>query len=426
MEHRKREESDWAFHAPNSAVFEALARGQHSRSLRELFGTQAFEELSVLAQAATQAERAAGPRVLVIPGMMGSRLCDMKRARTRVLWIDPRCIAAGRLKDLVLPSAKSIRPRGVLLPSYAKLKLKLAIEGFDAKFFAYDWRLGIDDIGKALASAIAAQRRPVILIAHSMGALAARIAAQLLPKRSVRRLIMIGAPNRGSFAPVLALRGTYPFVQKLSRLDLKHSADELAAAVFSTFPGLYQMLPPRPADLAFDLFDPACWPSAGPKPDAKLLARVAQARAGMAEPDPRMAQIVGINRDTIVSVRRTPAGFEYGSTRHGDGTVPVTMARLPGLKTYYADESHGNLANNSQIIGAIIDLARGSSTRELAQRFAPPPAVESSTDDEELLRSVCRDKIDWRVLDSAQREAILADLDGAEGEACSASAPSLA
>jgi pimeloyl-ACP methyl ester carboxylesterase len=340
-----------------------------------------------------------------------------------MLWIDPASIAGGRLTDLALSSRRMIRPRGVLLSSYARLKLRLAIEGLDARFFAYDWRLGIDEIGAALAAAIAAAGKPAVLIAHSMGALAARIAIKRLPKRLVRRLIMLGAPNRGSLAPVLALRGTYPFVQKLSRLDLEHSPDYLAAEVFSGFPGLYHMLPPH-GDSSLDLLDPSSWPGDGVRPRPELLARVAEARAGMAEPDARMVQIVGVNRQTVVSVRRTPAGFEYGSTPHGDGTVPLAMAQVPGLATFYAEESHGNLASSPRIIDAIMDLIRSGTTRGLSSRCAPKPVVEQRIDDAQL-RAVDATKIDWRRLDSAEREAVMADLDGPE-EATPGSAASLA
>jgi hypothetical protein len=427
--------SDWAFQATNSAVFEALARGQHQDSLREFFGSAACEELSVLARAARKAKAARGPRVLVIPGMMGSRLCDIGASRApgrargpgraRLLWIDPESIAGGRLSDLAVPSRKSIRPRGVLLTSYAKLKLRLAIAGFHARFFAYDWRLGIDEIGASLAAAIAAAGRPTVLVAHSMGALAARIAIKQVPKRLLRRVIMLGAPNRGSFAPVLALRGTYPFVQKLSRLDLEHSPDHLAAEVFSTFPGLYQMLPThRDSGLTFDLLDPASWPSEGARPRPALLARVAGARAGMAEADDRMMQIVGVNRTTVVSVRRTGAGFEYRSNTKGDGTVPLSLALLPDVETFYADESHGNLVSNSGIIDAIVDLIRRGTTRGLATRCAIKPSREIRIDDAQLrLTDVA--KIDWRQLDSGQREAVMADLEGVE-EAAPGSAASLA
>jgi pimeloyl-ACP methyl ester carboxylesterase len=421
--------ADWAFHASNSAVLEALAGRRHGDSLREFFGTAAYEELAVLARAARRVKTSGGARVLVIPGMMGSRLCDMsgKSRRGRMLWIDPASIAGGRLTHLALPSRRPIRPRGVLLSSYARLKLRLAIEGLDARFFAYDWRLGIDEIGAALAAAIAAAGKPAVLIAHSMGALVARIAIKRLPKRSVRRLIMLGAPNGGSLAPVLALRGTYPFVQKLSRLDLQHSPDYLATEVFSGFPGLYHMLPPhRDSTPAVDLLDPASWPSDGVKPRPALLARVAHARAGMAEPDARMVQIVGVNRQTVVSIRRTAAGFEYGSTPHGDGTVPLAMAQMPGLETFYAEESHGNLASSPRIIDAVVDLIRSGTTRGLSARWAPQPVAEQRVDDVQL-RAVDATKIDWRRLDSVQREAVMADLEGPEEPTPgSASAASLA
>ncbi len=422
--------SDWAFHASNAAVFDALVHGRHRDSLSEFFGAAGYELLAPLARAAHKVKPRKGPRVLVVPGMMGSRLSDLSAARSprshgRLLWIDPQSIAGGRLRDLALPSRRPIRARGVLLTSYAKLKLSLSLAGFDARFFAYDWRLGIDEIGASLAAAIAAAGRPTVLVAHSMGALAARVAIKRLPKRLLRRLIMLGAPNRGSFAPVLALRGTYPFVQKLSRLDLGHSPEELAGGIFSTFPGLYQMLPTHhDSGLGFDLLDPACWPREGTAPSPALLARVADARAGMAGPDERMVQVVGVNRQTVVSVHRTGAGFEYGSNNRGDGTVPLSLARLPGVETFYADESHGNLASNPGIIDAIVELIENGTTRGLPTRCTLKPAREQRIDDGRL-RSADISKIDWRRLDSTQREAVMADLDGVE-QAAPGSAASLA
>jgi pimeloyl-ACP methyl ester carboxylesterase len=418
---------DWAFHAANSAVFEALARRQRCASLREHFGERVYEELSALARGAKRTRKLA--RVLIVPGMMGSRLCDASRgggsSGAALLWIDPKRIGSGRLEDLALPTGKPVRARGVLLSSYAKLKLGLAVRGFDARFFAYDWRLGIEEIGAALAAAIAATR-PGAVIAHSMGALVARVALRRLPKRAVRRLIMLGAPNHGSYAPVLALRGVYPFVQKLSRLDLRHSPDELSSRIFSTFPGLYQMLPTREhSGLDFDLLDAGCWPSTGPRPDPDLLARVAAARAAMADPDERMVQIVGVNRDTVVSVRRAADGFEYAFAPSGDGTVPVSMTLLPGLDTYYADELHGNLTSNSRILDALAELIRGGSTRIVMREYTPELCNPRHVGDARL-REAELGKIDWRRLTSAQREAVMADLDGADDGGCPDSAGSIA
>ena len=248
---RSVQSADWAFHADDDAVLDALVSGRHAQSLREYFGTPAYAQLSVLAAAAKRAKKPRGPKVLILPGIMGSKIGDAPRnaaagARTgtrrrgapsKVLWIDPLQIAAGRLTALALPSGRALCAVGVLLFSYAKLKLELELGGREARFHAYDWRLGLDELGAQLAASIVADREPVILVAHSMGGLVARMAARMLPKRWVRRLIMLGTPNEGSFASVQALRGTYPFVRKMSRLDHRHSAEYLAAKVLTPFPG---------------------------------------------------------------------------------------------------------------------------------------------------------------------------------------------
>lgn len=428
--------SDWAFHASNAAVFEALARGEHEQSLREYFGASALSELRALAVAAKRARTGTGrragrlPRVLIVPGMMGSRLCegapgrDARGPARRALWVDPLRIAAGHLERLSLPGSHPIRAVGALLPGYAKLKLSLAIQGFDARFFAYDWRFGIDRLGKALAARIAAAGRPVALVAHSMGGLVARVAMARVPERLVRRLIMLGTPNGGALAPVLALRGTYPFVQRLSRLDLAHTPEFLASRVFRTFPGLYQMLPAGGPGGGLDLLDPGSWPASGPQPDPELLARVVAARAAMAPADARMAHIVGFNQPTVVGVERCAAGFAYASDLNGDGTVPVNLARVRALETYFADERHGDLPTNARIIEAIAALLRKEACR-LTGRFVPSRAPPLRFDDA-ALRAAELGKIDWRGLGSAEREAVLGDLDRGPSPNPELSAQSLA
>ena len=266
---RSVQNADWAFHADDDAVLDALVSGRHAQSLREYFGAPAYAQLSALAAAAKKAKRPRGPKVLILPGIMGSKI----GAAAKVLWIDPLEIAAGRLTSLSLPSGKGLQAVGVLLFAYAKLKLRLAIGGRDAHFHAYDWRLGLEELGAQLAARIAADGQPVILVAHSMGGLVARMAVRMLPKRWVRRLIMLGTPNQGSFASVQALRGTYPFVRRMSRLDRKHSAEYLAAKVFNTFPGLYHMLPSRRLK-GMNLLDPRDWPA-----DATTSARLSRSQA---------------------------------------------------------------------------------------------------------------------------------------------------
>ncbi len=410
-------DTQWVFNASETDVFDALASGAHAPGLREYFGSAAHAELSTLASAAQRVERPTGPRVLILPGIMGSRLVTITPPADapEVLWIDPVQIGGGRLKALVLSTdrlvAKApIKPMGVLLQAYARLILKLRIDGCRPSFHAYDWRLGIDELGSALARRIAADDEPVNLIGHSMGGLIARVAAGLLPRRHLHRLIMLGTPNHGSFAPVQALRGTYPFVRQISSLDRQHSADALAAEVFSTFPGIYHLLPPRRGGEKLDLLDARVWPREGPMPRPHLLEQVKAARAHLAPPDSRMTHIVGVNRTTIVTVRRTVAGFEYGSNANGDGTVPVARACMQRLKSYFVDESHGNLPSNARVIRAIIDLLRRGRTRVLPVRWSPRRGPLLHTDDARLALAY-NDKIDWRKLNSAQREAALGELD---------------
>jgi len=142
-------------------AIDALVSGRHAQSLREYFGAPAYAQLSVLAAAAKKAKHPRGPKVLILPGIMGSKIGDVSRdaagsaragmmrrgALPKVLWIDPLQIAAGRLTSLRLPSGKALRAVGVLLFSYAKLKLQLEIGGREARFHAYDWRLGLDELG---------------------------------------------------------------------------------------------------------------------------------------------------------------------------------------------------------------------------------------------------------------------------------------
>jgi len=409
--------ADWAFHASDAAVFSALASGRRVASLREYFGAPAYAELCSLAAAKKKAHKRRGPSVLILPGIMGSRLggrmpLTNRRGvsrRSSVLWIDPLEIAAGRLTAMRLPSNQPLEPQGVLLFSYAKLKLQLELAGCDASFHCYDWRLGIDELGAQLAARISAHGRPLVLIAHSMGGLVARAAARLLPKPLLRKLIMLGAPNQGSFAPVQALRGTYPFVRNLSTLDRKHSAEHLAQQVFCTFPGLYHMLP-RQRIKGLDLYDARSWPADGPVPDSQLLSAAETAARAWAPADSRMVHIIGVNQETVVDLRRTASGFEYVMDRNGDGTVPLKSARLPKLKCLFVDEAHADLATNPRVIQAIIDLVHRGRTAALPHRWRARPGVRRRISDAKL-REAGKHKIDWLHLTPAQREAVFAELD---------------
>jgi hypothetical protein len=171
------------------------------------------------------------------------------------------------------------------------------------------------------------------------------------------------------------------------------------------------MLPSRRL-VGVDLFEPRSWPADGPAPSAPMLGQAAAVRAALAPADPRMVHIVGVDQETVVGLRRTAAGFEYRMTRNGDGTVPLALATLPRLKSYFVHELHGNLANNDQVIQAIIDLVRRGRTRRLPRRWRLRRGPVRRIDDAQL-RLENGGKIDWARLTSAEREAALGDLDSA-------------
>src|SRR6185295_3716346 len=170
-----------------------------------------------------------------------------------------------------IPGPTRHQALGVILYSYLRIKLALKLAGYDADFHPFDWRQSIDSLGQELAKRIANEPAgEVLLVAHSMGGLVSR-AAMKAGGQKVKRLIMLGTPNYGSFVPIQALRAIYPIIRKIALLDLGHKPEELAQKVFSTFPGLYQMLPAPEKFSAFDVFNLESWPKAGPTPRQPLL-----------------------------------------------------------------------------------------------------------------------------------------------------------
>jgi pimeloyl-ACP methyl ester carboxylesterase len=401
---------DWAFRADDAAVLDALASGAHAASLRIYFGASSYEALAQLAARSDRTPRH-GAQVLVLPGIMGSKLGSAvpQRSHADLVWFDPATIGRGGLVDLALPGGSRLGPRGVMLFGYARLQLELLHHGFDVAMHPFDWRLGLEETGRALAARISAAGSPVMLVGHSMGGLVARMATALLPEHLVHRLVLLGTPNFGSFAAVQALRGTYAFVRKISRLDRGHSPGFFARRVFRSFPGLHQLLPAGGMRGIPDLCRPQRWPASGPQPDADLLAAVAAVRSRLAPPDGRMVQIAGVNQPTVTGLRRRSGGFDYHMGWRGDGTVPLDHALLPGLATYFVNELHARLPGNGNVISGIIDLLRSGETRALPRRWRSRVESLPGTDDAALQR-LGRGKIDWESLDARTREAVMADL----------------
>jgi pimeloyl-ACP methyl ester carboxylesterase len=243
------------------------------------------------------------PPVVVIPGIMGSRL--MRPDGTPV-WLNLRN-AVGHYNlslPLTLPLAESrddlvpgpllgttaVMPRLFGFTEYYDLLDILAAAGFRASspdhdgrgpaqhLFSYDWRRDLVETARrlhdhleALADARGDPGARFNLIGHSMGGLVARYYLRYgtaepdagpvtwAGARRIANLVLVAVPNAGGIHALEAM--LYG-----SRVGLSHTT--LAAPVIARMPSVYELMPPRGAaalvddklePLDADLHDPATW-----------------------------------------------------------------------------------------------------------------------------------------------------------------------
>jgi hypothetical protein len=230
--------------------------------------------------------RAAGERrpVVLVPGMCGTRLRD---ERGRICWGSTARLYFGRRLDAVTAA----RPDGLLrelplLPGllahdvFGGLVRALGragfVEGEDLFVLDHDWREGVAAGAAALAALIARVRgfgeERVDLLAVSTGGLVARaylawggadpLAAPMAPgagAAAVRRVVYLGAPQRGSFDALACLHRGFRFAPGGRRF----SAAEAAACQTSwdalPAPGERLFVDREGAPLPLDHFDPDTW-----------------------------------------------------------------------------------------------------------------------------------------------------------------------
>lgn len=390
-----------------------LASGEQRQELAAYLGESEYLDLVRLARKAERiGVRNADPHVVVVPGILGSQL-GIARSRplpNDVLWLDPIDIQVGRLGLLGLDAGAPIIPLGVVLYSHLKLRLHLRAAGFAVTLHDYDWRLGIEDTGASFAERLRELGpRRVVIVAHSMGGLLSRTALALPGTQHVERVVLLGTPNLGSFAPVQALRGTYAVVRKIARLDSATTAERLTEEVFNSFPSLYQMVPGSDGKGTADLLDRGAWPDSGPALRAALFDRARRFREGLGPADRRFVAIAGVGQETVTAASKGRGGFVYTITRRGDGTVPADSAALDGAETYFANAAHSDLTRDAHVAAAIVDLLRTGSTKRLPTRWTSNTRAQARVSDRELRRTHA-EKVDWAGLTPAQRRDFLQNL----------------
>ncbi|MBS0421503.1 MAG: hypothetical protein JSR66_27590 [Proteobacteria bacterium] len=390
-----------------------LVSGDYAHELAAYFGEREYRDLRELARrAAAQPLSEEAIRVFVVPGIMGSQL-GIKREPPLphdILWLDPIDIQIGRLSSLQLSAETSIVPLGVVLYSYLRLKLNLRASGFAPILYDYDWRCGVDELGAALAERIRNEPSDrIMIVAHSMGGLVSRAALTHPGMNNVERLVLLGTPNFGSFAPLQALRGTYAVVRKISSLVNTGTPEILAGKVFSSFPSLYHMLPSAHCNGCADLFDPTEWPRTGPKPNRALLRQARDIQSKLVQADERICVVVGVGQETVTAVVKRRDDFVYTITKHGDGTVPAVSAGLPGTRSHYTSAAHSDLTRDPTVAAAVTDLLLTGTTHHLPSKWKSKSTAQATITDQQL-RRMHRDKVDWAALEPDERRVFLENL----------------
>jgi pimeloyl-ACP methyl ester carboxylesterase len=394
-------------------VEQLLVSGDHEEDLSSYFGPQEYRELVRLAHRSARVRvNTDSTPVFIVPGIMGSQLGVRREPPTPddVLWLDPIDIGVGKLAALRLSAHAAIVPLGIVLYSYLRLKLHLRSSGFAPVCHDYDWRLGVDELGAALAERVRSNPADrVMIVAHSMGGLVSRAALAQPGMSKVARVVLLGTPNFGSFAPLQALRGTYSVVRKIAMLADKGTPESLASGIFNSFPSLYHMLPVAAHNDGADLLDPVHWPKSGPQPDTNLLRRARAIHGKLAPADGRIAAIVGVGQETVTSATKRGDDFVYTITRRGDGTVPAVSATLPGAANHYTPVAHSELTRDPKVAAAVTDLLLQGTTRRLPVKWRSASAAQARVSDRQL-RHLHTDKVDWSKLEPEERRAFLENL----------------
>jgi pimeloyl-ACP methyl ester carboxylesterase len=318
--------------------------------------------------------------VVLIPGILGSRLCDTEGT---VLWGRSArgSLSNFHLLDLTDKSSETIKPCGIVdkiqvlgplysVGAYSSLLDTMRndwglVEGANLFVFDYDWRKSNVDNEVAFEQFVVSKLGPdkkFNIVAHSMGGLIARLNVDHLDQqnqpRRVNKIIYLGSPFLGSMSTLGTLSegwGRLPNWLAGGIGTIQHVA--------LSFPSLLELLPrydkccsfkkENGQYVAIDVFDPQVWKTNkwlpadmrdGPRfaEFANNLKRASQLTSILRAPTPglievrfasdsRSTRFIFTAKEGQTSPSRDNWHFSF---ERGDSTVPVwSAAREPGLST---------------------------------------------------------------------------------------------
>ncbi|MCV2219714.1 DUF7379 domain-containing protein [Thauera sp. Sel9] len=345
------------------------------------------------------------PAVFLLPGILGSHIqVDGKR-----VWLSWR-VLGGLLRLAYEPGQQHIRDDGPLGNFYDDLVEHLE-QSHEVIPFGFDWRRPLEEearrLGQRVAEALdarAASGQPVRFVAHSMGGLLVRTMMLECPEVWQRvclheggRLLMLGTPNGGSWAPMQTLSGDDNFGNLLASVGAPFR-DRKARQAMAEFPGFLQLqaglTDPRlelsKAETWKKLADEdlrrvreaSLWHDVGLQlgayewgvPTKDVLDQAVALRQRLDEQRDRDLQRWADRLLLVVGQSRyTPDGYEWANDGlvyldlrdGGDGRVTLTSARLPQVRTWTLDVEHGKLPSHRRSFEAFRELLEKGDTSQL-------------------------------------------------------------
>jgi CHAT domain-containing protein len=346
------------------------------------------------------------PIAVVLPGIMGSNLSVAGDS----IWINYLGFLKGDLRRLDITNTEKVEASSLVGTSYAKLVNYLS-SAYDVVTFAYDWRLSLTDSAKIFNDKILdllKYGQPIKIIGHSMGGVLVREFIirhddtwSKLNRLPGCRLLFLGAPLGGSFRIPAVLFGQDAIINKLSKIDIFHTKQELLE-YFSKMPGLWSLLP-LTTDVENDFVNKDVWHKMAnalgikdwPLPvNGTDLSWLKDYR------DFIQSKLKSIDYSNAVYIagrdKATPCGYQINKTQNGEelvflstaeGDQSVTWASgipqpmVDNNSVYYVNVTHGALANEPAIFTAIGEILAKGSTNQLTTNR---PAIRS---EEKVFRS---------------------------------------
>jgi tetratricopeptide (TPR) repeat protein len=358
-----------------------------------------------------EAEAAELPALFILPGMLGSNL----KAGNDRIWLGWRLVN-GFDRLAYDPKSADIVPDGPIGIYYDDLAT-FFFNDYDVKPFAFDWRRPIAAEAKRFAVEVAAaldarktSKQPVRIIAHSMGGLVART-MQIVSRGTWDRMmdsdggriLMLGTPNGGSWAPMQVLSGDDTFGNLLINVGSPFGGNA-ARKLIANFPGILQLQ----AGLLDGLGTETTWKELA-EADVEAMCRhspwhglplqLAQLEWGIPaqsvlDEAVELRRALDRQRDTdlasfahklllvVGKAEYTPAGYEksdegmvyLNGPDQGDGRVMLESAVLPGVATWVVDADHGSLPRHKEAFQGYRDLLSKGKTDRLLMLAATQTA----------------------------------------------------